>query len=346
MPRLSFACVTPCAMVFLAACGRRDAAPPRETAAVVPFQVPAARPGRLTVEGDALRFVACGEGGPGVLLSDTPDSAVASGLRALGAGPGGATVLLRLLGGQALSLRYAALEGLPCTGLPVAAVVEARGTEPFWSLSVERTGPTFRTAAAPEGTGYPPGSWSRPDPAHWRYRAAWTGDTGADSLRLDLAEAPCTDAMSGARYAFRATLVLGGRALTGCGVEGREGMGAPVGAQPLPVASLEGTVWHLTRINGEAAVPGPQLIFRPGGRVVGAGYCNRFLGPAKVEGTAVQLGPLVVSRKPCADADGARSEATFFHALGQAERLGADGTALLVYVRGMQEPLRFEPAAP
>jgi len=73
-----------------------------------------------------------------------------------------------------------------------------------------------------------------------------------------------------------------------------------------PDKSIEGTKWLLETIfTGEAAssVPAdaPAHLTFTGGRVVGSTGCNSVDGPATINGSTIEFGPLAMTRKACPD---------------------------------------------
>lgn len=199
---------------------RLAAAPPP---AQMVFRAPPSRAGRLVMTGGMLRFVPCGETGPGLTVSDLPDGEGAALLKEFGAGERGVAAMVRLDGIQLREIRYAGPEGPDCDRLPPEGLVEARGNEPFWFVRVDRTGALFRTPEIPNGVRYEGGRWDRVEEAvpRWLYRARRTQAGVADTLTLELTEARCADGMSGARYPLRAVVTRGGKRMEGCALEGR-----------------------------------------------------------------------------------------------------------------------------
>ena len=82
------------------------------------------------------------------------------------------------------------------------------------------------------------------------------------------------------------------------------------------------------------------LEFPEPGKVAGSGSCNRFFGTVSIDGSAISIRPLETTRMACTEAV-AMQEVSYIRALQSAERYVLQRTALLIYVRGMQDPLRF-----
>ena len=82
------------------------------------------------------------------------------------------------------------------------------------------------------------------------------------------------------------------------------------------------------------------LEFPEAGKVVGSGSCNRFFGTVNISGESIKISPLGSTQMACAEAIGTQ-EGKYFKALQDAERFTRDGSALLIYCKGMAKPLRF-----
>jgi putative lipoprotein len=113
-------------------------------------------------------------------------------------------------------------------------------------------------------------------------------------------------------------------------------------APPPPPGGLVGTRWTLEDLAGAGVIDEAMatLEFPEPGKVAGSGSCNRFFGTVSIEGNAIAIGPLGSTRMACAEVV-AMQEVNYIRALQNAERYVLQGTALLIYVRGMQSPLRF-----
>jgi putative lipoprotein len=112
--------------------------------------------------------------------------------------------------------------------------------------------------------------------------------------------------------------------------------------QPTPPPSLWGTGWVLEDLNG-AAVIGEipvTLQFSEDGAVSGTASCNQFLGSVTVSGTSITFGPLVTTRKMCAQPT-MDQETRYLAALREAERFEVNGGLLYIHIAGQPQPLRF-----
>jgi putative lipoprotein len=111
---------------------------------------------------------------------------------------------------------------------------------------------------------------------------------------------------------------------------------------PAPSAGLVGTRWTLEDLGGAGVIEeaSATLEFPEPGKVEGSGSCNRYFGTVTINGSAISISPLGTTRMACAEAV-AMQEVSYIRALQHAERYSLRGAVLLIYVRGMQSPLRF-----
>lgn len=99
------------------------------------------------------------------------------------------------------------------TGPPIKG---ARGNEPFWAVTFNGEGATFRTPDLPDGIGYREGRWKRKGTAaEWTYKARRERAEGL-WLELEITEAPCTDSMSGEAFPYKATVTFEDKRMEGC----------------------------------------------------------------------------------------------------------------------------------
>lgn len=192
-----------------------------DTTAVVAIPITGPAPlnavaGTLRLTNGTLHFAHCGASGEGPALGDGTNGDAVAIVSELGP-DNGVTALVDIEASQLTAVHYAAPEGAPCTDLPPAPAVEARGQEPFWFVAVSGDMATVKTPEELDGVQYTGGQWSRPDGMHWRLEAARNGEP----LVLELATERCVDTMSGARYPLRATLTRNGVVMTGCALQGR-----------------------------------------------------------------------------------------------------------------------------
>jgi putative lipoprotein len=114
-------------------------------------------------------------------------------------------------------------------------------------------------------------------------------------------------------------------------------------APPAPgAAGLVGTAWQLEDLGGAGVIDNSMttLEFPEAGRVAGRGGCNRFFGAVEVAGEAIQFGQMGATQMACVEAL-MNQEGKYLKALGSAERYALSGDQLLVYSKGLDQPLRF-----
>lgn len=134
------------------------------------------------------------------------------------------------------------------------------------------------------------------------------------------------------RYGYLAAVVLALLALAGCGAASSVG--------------LSGTRWELASVGGAAAKAGgeaPTLEFDQAGQASGNGGCNRYSGSFSQGGSALSFGPMMSTKRACADADMNAQETAFLSALssvagyrvsgGSLELLDASGAVVLSFSR-------------
>jgi len=115
------------------------------------------------------------------------------------------------------SIVVAALAFVACApsekGPPIS---KARGNEPFWAVSFEGEGATFRTPELPDGIKYREGRWKQEGAtAEWVYKARRERAEGL-WISLEITEAPCTDSMSGESFPYKAVVTFEDKRMEGC----------------------------------------------------------------------------------------------------------------------------------
>ena len=180
----------------------------------------------------------------------------------------------------------AAASLLGLAALPSAAQAQpgpyvARGTEPFWSLTIGARTMRFEAPDRPTVT------VTKPKPAH-----GFAGDTyRTGRLTVNIVHRACSDGMSDRTYPDSVTVFVGRRAYKGCGGEARE-------AGPGRVA-IEGS-WRIESLHGRPVAPttSPSVTFRDG-RMSGNASCNRFTGSYRFERGRLTAGPLAGTKMFC-----------------------------------------------
>jgi len=104
-----------------------------------------------------------------------------------------------------------------------------------------------------------------------------------------------------------------------------------------------GSAWRLEDLAGADVVPNAEatLEFPEAGKVVGKGTCNRFFGTVAISGQTMTFGPIGATKMACLDEKLGDQEGKYFKALEGAERFTLEGDVLMVYVKGLDKPLRF-----
>jgi heat shock protein HslJ len=122
-------------------------------------------------------------------------------------------------------------------------------------------------------------------------------------------------------------------------------------AVPVPAKTatlgLDGSEWLLEDLGGLSVIENIQatLTFPEAGKVAGNGSCNRFFGPAVVNGDSIKLGPLGSTRMMCPEPV-MNQEMKYVNALQAAERFEWKDPYLLIYCKGLEKPLRFTRMTP
>jgi len=117
-------------------------------------------------------------------------------------------------------------------------------------------------------------------------------------------------------------------------------------AQAAP-GGIWGTAWLLEDLGGIGVVDRVHatLEFPETGKAVGNGSCNRFFGAVQISGGSITFAPLGSTRMACAEAV-MTQEGRYLKALQGAERYAIDGSTLLIYAKGLDQPLRFTRTRP
>jgi heat shock protein HslJ len=124
------------------------------------------------------------------------------------------------------------------------------------------------------------------------------------------------------RYQFVAAALLAGLLLAGCGAAAGEAAGG---------AGLGGTRWELASVGGSAVQQAGEpltLEFDEAGQASGNGGCNRYSGSYSQGGSALSFGPMVSTKRACADDALNAQEAAFLSAMGSVAGYRVSGGAL------------------
>ncbi len=107
-------------------------------------------------------------------------------------------------------------EGFGCRLELGGVLFIANGNEPFWRLQVRADGITLRTMDASDEV-----LFALPERSEYAGLVTYYSKNDRDEeIRVTLERRRCVDSMSGARFAWAATVDFGGRRLAGCAAEG------------------------------------------------------------------------------------------------------------------------------
>jgi uncharacterized membrane protein len=173
--------------------------------------------GTLATRDGQLLFTPCGDS-IGVRVHDGVGGEAASLLAELAPDGGRLSILARMTRDTMQEIRYAGHEGPSCENLPPRGDIVAQGQEPFWRVVVDGDSVVASSPDMPDGERHGNGAWSPVEQAGWRFVAV---SPAADTLQLEVHPGRCLDAMSGARYPWRATLRWRAIQASGCALEGR-----------------------------------------------------------------------------------------------------------------------------
>jgi heat shock protein HslJ len=177
-----------------------------------------------------------------------------------------------------------ALFGCATTGIERIELAEdayaARGTEPFWSLSIDPRVISFRDADDHRVVEQTPRKTI--DAAGERYAGA--------RLKVAIVHGRCSDGMSDNVYPDQVQLSVDGRALSGCG------------GKAIAPGELAGTNWTVDSVGGTVVPGGAANFVRFTGDAISARFgCNTLNGRYAVSGITLSVGPLAATRMACPD---------------------------------------------
>jgi heat shock protein HslJ len=146
-----------------------------------------------------------------------------------------------------------------------------------------------------------------------------------------------------------ATYAIAGNALELKTAEGTVGLRYRVAERP----SLTKTRWLATMINsGSGAVVsvvgGSRVtaIFAEAGTVAGSGGCNDYSGPYTVDGSSIEIGPLMATEKACVEAAVNQQEAAYFAALEKVATFDFKGDRLELRAGDGSLQVEYRPTLP
>ena len=152
-----------------------------------------------------------------------------------------------------------------------SVLYKAVGTEPGWSLTV-------RPARMDYAGDYGEVNIAEPTPPNFR---AAHGTYRSGKLQLTISAGPCSDGMSDLVYRQTVRVTADGRTVSGCG----GGTIAP--------ATLAGTSWTVTAVNGRATPGGAEYFLQFADGTISAKFgCNSIGGQYRQNGDHVSVGSL------------------------------------------------------
>lgn len=209
-------------------------------------------------------------------------------------------------------IRFALAAFLMTAAAPAVAQPSYRalGTEPFWSVTIERGRMLYEDAEGKRIAVRVP-----------RARPMRAGRSYV-TRRLRLAifrQQECSDGMSDRRYADTVRVTVDGRRLEGCG------------GAILPPAALADTSWEIVAINGARVPGGEQYRIEFGrDRLSGKAGCNSFGGAYRVGRDGFQAGALAMTRMACPGPQMAHEQAVSRILSGRVRLYYPDGATLVM----------------
>lgn len=215
---------------------------------------------------------------------------------------------------------FMALAAMPAAAQTPNNPYVARGTEPFWALTID--GRTMRFEAPGRRTV----TVAAPRPIHGFAGEIWQ----TPRIRVNTNHVRCTDGMSDRAYRDTVTVTVDRRTYKGCG--GEQVSNGPGHQQSM----LEGE-WRITAINGRSVARGtsPDVSFR-NGQMSGNSSCNRFSGSFDMRRGQLDAGQLASTRMACANRHANAQEANILRIFGQRLSVSSNrnGTVVLSGRRG------------
>jgi uncharacterized membrane protein len=176
-----------------------------------------------------------------------------------------------------LTLAAATPSNAQAQGAPYRAV----GTEPFWSLTIDRATMRF------EAPGNRPVTVPTPKVIH-----GFAGEIyKTPRLNVNIVHKSCSDGMSDRTYRDTVQVTVGRRTYQGCG-----GETIAQASTPSPILGE----WRVQSIAGRPPVPGTNVtVTFKEGRVSGNTGCNAFGGSYRFERGTLIAGPLISTKRAC-----------------------------------------------
>jgi heat shock protein HslJ len=222
-----------------------------------------------------------------------------------------------------MSLMAAAAQARPVEGVPPAPdqPYRARGTEPFWSLTIAGglVELTPNIGMAPVRAPLPPASLDGADVVF---------DMSSAGMVLRLSETICHDLMTGTPYPQTVNVTWKEGELQGCGGES--------------IDLLADVAWVVEDLDNAGIVDSANvtLEFNAAARqLAGRAGCNRYNAAFDLNGEGLRISPAAATRMACPPAV-MEQEQRFFTLLSRISRFDiAPSGALLLYSNDQSEPL-------
>lgn len=183
---------------------------------------------------------------------------------------------------------------------------QARGTEPFWSVTVG--GSTIRWESPNTRTV----TVNKPRPI-----VGFNGERYVTPrLTVDITHVPCSDGMSDFRYHDTVVVTLDRRTYRGCG-------GERIASAPTNPAFLG--EWRVRSIAGQPVARGTNVTVNfADQRVSGNTGCNSFSGGYRFTRGTLNIGPLMTTKRACVGRPGNLQEQNLLGLLGRPLTLRLD----------------------
>jgi heat shock protein HslJ len=191
-----------------------------------------------------------------------------------------------------------------------SVLYKAVGTEPGWSLTV-------RPARMDYAGDYGEVNIAEPTPPDFR---AAHGTYRSGKLQLTISAGPCSDGMSDLVYRQTVRVTADGRTVSGCG----GGTVAP--------ATLAGTGWTVTAINGRPTPGGAEYFIQFADSTLGARFgCNSIGGPYRQNGDHLSVGSLEQTLIGCPEPSASfeRDGSSVLRSNMRVERIGGERVRLV-----------------
>lgn len=197
----------------------------------------------------------------------------------------------------------------------------ARGTEPFWSLTIAGGQAELipNIGMAPVRARLPQARLDGVD---------FVFDMASAGMVLRLSETICHDLMTGTPYPQTVSVMWQGDVLQGCGGDS--------------IDLLAGIAWQIEDLDNAGIIDNSMMTLAfdaPTRRLAGLAGCNRFNAAFDLSGEGLSIGPAAVTRMACVTAL-MEQEQRLLSTLERITRFDIDDTgALLLFTNDQQDPL-------